>query len=210
MSLSDKSASEISSLLSDFGIKHGPVVESTRKLYEKKLEKAMKEAAPNSSDKTYYREEEVVTYITYSPSRFEGSADMLKHRGTSQQNQTDHAHDHHDHAHDHACDHDDHDHDDHDDHDHDDHDHHDHDHAHDHHDDHHEAREAELQRHEPSLRSSAQKPAHSSAPPKAQKPQSERGFMWGLTRLVLVLALLAAAGYVLHHIMSAEDSPGLQ
>uniref|UniRef100_A0A3B4AK13 LEM domain-containing protein n=1 Tax=Periophthalmus magnuspinnatus TaxID=409849 RepID=A0A3B4AK13_9GOBI len=68
MSLSEKSDSEISELLSEYGIKHGPVVESTRKLYEKKLEKAMDEAATKSpsSDKTYYREEEeVITYITY-------------------------------------------------------------------------------------------------------------------------------------------------
>ncbi|XP_035761465.1 emerin-like [Neolamprologus brichardi] len=58
-SLSDKSAQEISDLLDEYGIKHGPVVESTRNLYEKKLKEAMakgKRAKP-SPDKTYYREE---------------------------------------------------------------------------------------------------------------------------------------------------------
>ncbi|KAI3357762.1 hypothetical protein L3Q82_015524 [Scortum barcoo] len=67
MSLSEKSHEEISDLLTKFGIKHGPIVDSTRKLYEKKLEKAMKDAPVTpSSDKTYYREEEEeVTYITY-------------------------------------------------------------------------------------------------------------------------------------------------
>ncbi|XP_069025336.1 emerin (Emery-Dreifuss muscular dystrophy) [Embiotoca jacksoni] len=82
MSLSQKSDAEISGLLADYGIKHGPVVGTTRKLYEKKLEKAMKEAPSSSSDKTYYREEEEeVTYITYhSPTRNEGSANMLKQR----------------------------------------------------------------------------------------------------------------------------------
>ncbi|KAJ0037145.1 hypothetical protein NL108_016808 [Boleophthalmus pectinirostris] len=94
MSLSDKSDSEISELLSEYGIKHGPIVESTRKLYEKKLQKAMEEAASQSpsSDKTYYREEEeVITYITYhSPTRSEASGDMLKHRGATLQNQSNH------------------------------------------------------------------------------------------------------------------------
>ncbi|XP_040921301.1 emerin (Emery-Dreifuss muscular dystrophy) [Toxotes jaculatrix] len=87
MSLSEKSVEEISKLLDDYGIKHGPIVDSTRKLYEKKLEKAM-ETSPvkASSDKTFYREEEEeITYITYhSPVRHEGYADMLKRRGNAE------------------------------------------------------------------------------------------------------------------------------
>ncbi|XP_029911719.1 emerin [Myripristis murdjan] len=70
MSLSSKSAQEISELLDEYGIKHGPVVDSTRALYEKKLREAMargKRAKP-SPDKTYYREEEEeVVYHTYRP-----------------------------------------------------------------------------------------------------------------------------------------------
>ncbi|XP_026188691.1 emerin (Emery-Dreifuss muscular dystrophy) [Mastacembelus armatus] len=84
MFLSQKTNEEISKLLADYGIKHGPIVDSTRKLYEKKLEKAM-ETSPvkPSSDKTYYREEEEeVTFITYrNPVKHEGNADMLKRRG---------------------------------------------------------------------------------------------------------------------------------
>ncbi|XP_051281176.1 emerin (Emery-Dreifuss muscular dystrophy) isoform X3 [Dicentrarchus labrax] len=87
MSLSEKSDEEISELLAEYGIKHGPIVDSTRKLYEKKLEKAM-EATPlqASSDKTYYREEEEeVTYITYqSPVRHEVYGDVLKRRGNAE------------------------------------------------------------------------------------------------------------------------------
>ncbi|XP_035760042.1 emerin-like [Neolamprologus brichardi] len=77
-SLSDKSAQEISDLLDEYGIKHGPVVESTRNLYEKKLKEAMakgKRAKP-SPDKTYYREEEEeVTYVYRTPNKTEGSGD---------------------------------------------------------------------------------------------------------------------------------------
>ncbi|XP_026222712.1 emerin homolog 1 [Anabas testudineus] len=83
MSLSGKSNDEIKKLLAEYGIKHGPVVDTTRKQYEKKLEKAMeKSPVKSSSDKTYYREEEEeVTYITYrSPVRDEG-VEMLKRRG---------------------------------------------------------------------------------------------------------------------------------
>lgn len=72
-SLSSKSAQEISDLLDEYGIKHGPVVDSTRSLYEKKLKEAMakeKKSAKASSDKTYYREEEEeVTYLTRAPVR---------------------------------------------------------------------------------------------------------------------------------------------
>ncbi|XP_029995551.1 emerin (Emery-Dreifuss muscular dystrophy) [Sphaeramia orbicularis] len=83
MSLSEKTDEEIMELLAEYGIKHGPIVDSTRKLYEKKLEKAMAEVPEKtSSDKTYYREEEEeITYITYrSPVRHEGSGDTLKQR----------------------------------------------------------------------------------------------------------------------------------
>ncbi|XP_017568214.1 emerin (Emery-Dreifuss muscular dystrophy) [Pygocentrus nattereri] len=68
-SLCGKSSEELSRLLDEYGIKHGPIVDSTRKLYEKKLTEAMaKGTKPSSSDKTYYREEqEEVTYVTYHP-----------------------------------------------------------------------------------------------------------------------------------------------
>ncbi|XP_038161910.1 emerin (Emery-Dreifuss muscular dystrophy) [Cyprinodon tularosa] len=73
-SLSNMSAQEISELLDEYGIKHGPVVESTRNLYVKKLKEAMakgKKSKP-SSDKTYYREEEEeVTYVYRTPPRSE-------------------------------------------------------------------------------------------------------------------------------------------
>ncbi|KAM6924393.1 uncharacterized protein FYW49_004632 [Xenentodon cancila] len=69
-SLSSKSPQEISELLDEYGIKHGPVVDSTRGLYERKLKEAMsggKKARP-PSDKTYYREEEEeVTYVYRTP-----------------------------------------------------------------------------------------------------------------------------------------------
>ncbi|KAK2850957.1 hypothetical protein Q5P01_007233 [Channa striata] len=83
MALSEKSNDELSKLLAEFGIKHGPIVDSTRKLYEKKLEKAMMESPVKpSSDKTFYREEEEeITYITYrNPIRHEGCAEMVKRR----------------------------------------------------------------------------------------------------------------------------------
>ncbi|XP_026187491.1 emerin isoform X2 [Mastacembelus armatus] len=77
-SLSSKSAQEISDLLDEYGIKHGPVVGSTRGLYEKKLKEAMakgKRAKP-SPDKTYYREEEEeVTYVYSTPVRRDGAGD---------------------------------------------------------------------------------------------------------------------------------------
>ncbi|CAL8368312.1 unnamed protein product [Lota lota] len=66
--LSSKSDQEISVLLDEYGIKHGPVVDSTRSLYEKKILEAMgnKKKAKPSSDKTFYREEEEeVTYVRY-------------------------------------------------------------------------------------------------------------------------------------------------
>lgn len=93
MSLSEKSDAELSELLTEYGIKHGPIVESTRRLYEKKLEQAMEEAPQNSSsDKTYYREEEVVTYITYhSPPRSDAVGDgTLRQRGVTETNEQQH------------------------------------------------------------------------------------------------------------------------
>lgn len=77
-SLSSKSSQEISRLLDEYGIKHGPVVDSTRSLYERKLTEAMakgKKASP-SPDKTFYREEEEeVTYVYRTPVRGEASGD---------------------------------------------------------------------------------------------------------------------------------------
>uniref|UniRef100_A0A3B5REN4 Si:ch211-150o23.2 n=1 Tax=Xiphophorus maculatus TaxID=8083 RepID=A0A3B5REN4_XIPMA len=71
-SLDNKSPQEISDLLDEYGIKHGPVVGTTRNLYVKKLKEAMakgKKAKP-SSDKTYYREEgKHTSYSSYSSSR---------------------------------------------------------------------------------------------------------------------------------------------
>ncbi|AWP09550.1 putative emerin [Scophthalmus maximus] len=79
-SLGSRSAQEISELLDEYGIKHGPVVDSTRSLYEKKLREAMakgKRAKSEASpDKTYYREEqEEVTYVYRTPVRSEGTED---------------------------------------------------------------------------------------------------------------------------------------
>ncbi|XP_077368079.1 emerin (Emery-Dreifuss muscular dystrophy) isoform X2 [Festucalex cinctus] len=90
MSLSDKSDDELRKLLTDYGIKHGPIVDSTRKLYVKKLERAMEQmAAKPSPDKTYYREEEEeITYVTYrSPARHEVYEDVLKKRYNSKPNE---------------------------------------------------------------------------------------------------------------------------
>ncbi|XP_055044754.2 emerin (Emery-Dreifuss muscular dystrophy) isoform X1 [Misgurnus anguillicaudatus] len=83
-SLSDKSDKEIGQLLDEYGIKHGPIVDTTRKLYEKKLKEAMsKNTKPSSPDKTYYREEqEEVEYVTYLPqqqfTRDDGSSDVTR------------------------------------------------------------------------------------------------------------------------------------
>lgn len=81
---SGKSDKEISQLLDEYGIKHGPIVESTRKLYEKKLKEAMaKNTKPTSSDRTYYREEqEEVEYVTYHQppqlTRHDGFGDVTR------------------------------------------------------------------------------------------------------------------------------------
>ncbi|KAK6303989.1 hypothetical protein J4Q44_G00264430 [Coregonus suidteri] len=65
-----KSDQEIRELLDGYGIKHGPVVESTRHLYEKKLKEAMVKdkvtVTKPSPDRTFYREErEEVSYVNY-------------------------------------------------------------------------------------------------------------------------------------------------
>ncbi|XP_029013468.1 emerin (Emery-Dreifuss muscular dystrophy) [Betta splendens] len=85
MSLSKKSNDDILKLLDEHGIKHGPVVDSTRKQYEKKLEKVVeKSSVKASSDKTYYREEEETSYVTYrSPFGEEGFVDTVIRRGIS-------------------------------------------------------------------------------------------------------------------------------
>lgn len=81
--LSAKSPEELSKMLDEYGIKHGPIVDSTRSLYEKKLREAMAKAKKSSSDKTYYREEveEEVTYVTRTPVREMLAGDSF-HRGT--------------------------------------------------------------------------------------------------------------------------------
>ncbi|XP_063065409.1 emerin (Emery-Dreifuss muscular dystrophy) [Engraulis encrasicolus] len=80
--LSNKTDKEIQNLLDEYGIKHGPIVGSTRGLYEKKLRDAMAKGSPKaSSDKTYYREEEEeVEYIEYHPPpvRNEGFSDVVR------------------------------------------------------------------------------------------------------------------------------------
>lgn len=77
-SLGNLSADEIRNMLDEYGIKHGPVVASTRSLYEKKLREAMSKGtkAKPTSDKTYYREEEdEVTYVYRAPVRNDGAGD---------------------------------------------------------------------------------------------------------------------------------------
>ncbi|XP_054649992.1 emerin (Emery-Dreifuss muscular dystrophy) [Dunckerocampus dactyliophorus] len=94
MSLSEKSDDELSKMLSDYGIKHGPIVDSTRKLYVKKLENAMEQPPVKaSSDKTYYREEEEeITYITYhSPVKHEGYTNtLMRRRDTANEDEESH------------------------------------------------------------------------------------------------------------------------
>ncbi|XP_073675794.1 uncharacterized protein [Garra rufa] len=65
--LSGKSNEEIRWMLDEYGIKHGPVVDSTRNLYEKKLREAMAKhrRTKPQSDRTFYREEEEVTYVQH-------------------------------------------------------------------------------------------------------------------------------------------------
>uniref|UniRef100_A0A8C6WQG6 LEM domain-containing protein n=1 Tax=Neogobius melanostomus TaxID=47308 RepID=A0A8C6WQG6_9GOBI len=69
--LSEKSVDELRELLDEYGIKHGPIVDSTRSLYEKKLREAMANAKKRSPDKTFYREEveEEITYVARTPVR---------------------------------------------------------------------------------------------------------------------------------------------
>ncbi|XP_033942389.1 uncharacterized protein [Pseudochaenichthys georgianus] len=81
-SLRSKTVKEISDLLDEYEIKHGPVVDSTRSLYERKLKEAMakgKKAKP-SPDQTYYREEEEVTYEYRTPDRGDGAGDSGSYR----------------------------------------------------------------------------------------------------------------------------------
>lgn len=77
-SLSGKSAEEIAELLDEYGIKHGPVVASTRSLYERKIKEAMAKGrkVKQSPDRTFYREEEEeVTYVYRTPTRSDGPGD---------------------------------------------------------------------------------------------------------------------------------------
>ncbi|XP_008411121.1 emerin (Emery-Dreifuss muscular dystrophy) [Poecilia reticulata] len=73
MPIINKTDAQLSDLLTDYGIKHGPVVNSTRSLYERKLEEAM------AKDRTFYREEEEeITYIICRhPRRKKTSAQFL-------------------------------------------------------------------------------------------------------------------------------------
>ncbi|CAJ1055133.1 emerin (Emery-Dreifuss muscular dystrophy) [Xyrichtys novacula] len=82
MALSEKTDEEIRELLTQYDIKHGPIVESTRHLYEKKLEEAMESAAVNtSSDKTYYREEGET--VTIQSETLETKTLLLRWRGNA-------------------------------------------------------------------------------------------------------------------------------
>ncbi|KAB5567045.1 hypothetical protein PHYPO_G00228320 [Pangasianodon hypophthalmus] len=60
--LSSKSDQEISWMLDDYGIKHGPVVGSTRSLYEKKLRDVMakERKVRGASERAVYREQQDV------------------------------------------------------------------------------------------------------------------------------------------------------
>ncbi|KAJ8265943.1 hypothetical protein COCON_G00150420 [Conger conger] len=81
--LGSKSSQEISELLDEYGIKHGPVVDSTRGLYEKKLKEAMAKDTPvkKPSDRTYYREEQ--TEVTYVHRRVPLKSEALVDSGRS-------------------------------------------------------------------------------------------------------------------------------
>ncbi|KAI4902469.1 hypothetical protein NFI96_015572 [Prochilodus magdalenae] len=80
--LSNKTAQEISWMLDDYGIKHGPVVDSTRALYEKKLREAMakeRRSKPPSYRGLYREEDEDITYIHHrKPLRQEHFADKWR------------------------------------------------------------------------------------------------------------------------------------
>ncbi|XP_034552472.1 lamina-associated polypeptide 2, isoforms beta/delta/epsilon/gamma-like isoform X2 [Notolabrus celidotus] len=94
-SLSSKSTQEIIDLLDDYGIKHGPVVDSTRSLYERKIKEAMARGkkVKLSPDKTFYREEEEeVTYVYRAPVRSDGAGDSGSY-SRSQQEWTEREHD---------------------------------------------------------------------------------------------------------------------
>ncbi|KAK1898046.1 Emerin [Dissostichus eleginoides] len=165
MSLREKSDKELSKLLSESGIKHGPIVDSTRKLYEKKLEKAMEDAPLEvpSPDKTFYREEaEEVTYITYhhSPVRQEVYSDGVKRRGNAEPDQE----------------------------------------------------EEPVQYTEPPVQISKRTANHSAAP-QIKEPKRESGCsVWKGVRLLLLLAVLAAALYYAYcRVVNSEEDPfGIQ
>ncbi|KAK5863040.1 hypothetical protein PBY51_000100 [Eleginops maclovinus] len=165
MSLKEKSDEELSKLLSEYGIKHGPIVDSTRKLYEKKLEKAMEDAPAEvpSPDKTYYREEaEEVTYITYhhSPVRQEVHSDVVKRRGNAEPDQE----------------------------------------------------EEPVQYTEPPVQITKRTANHSAAP-RFKEPARESGCsVWKVIRLLLLLAVLAAAVYYAYcRVVNNEEAPsGIQ
>ncbi|XP_028669080.2 emerin (Emery-Dreifuss muscular dystrophy) [Erpetoichthys calabaricus] len=71
MNFSNKTDKEIAELLDQYMIKHGPVVGSTRKLYEKKLHEALEsnEGKKSSPLKTIYQEEEEEIILTRSALR---------------------------------------------------------------------------------------------------------------------------------------------
>lgn len=74
--LSNMTVDELKELLDEYGVKHGPIVDTTRSLYERKLREAMTKAKKPGSDKTYYREEEEeVTYLSRTPVRGGPSGD---------------------------------------------------------------------------------------------------------------------------------------
>ncbi|XP_072528116.1 uncharacterized protein [Salminus brasiliensis] len=79
--LSSRTAQEISWMLDDYGIKHGPVVDSTRALYEKKLREAMakERKAQRPSDWTFHRAGEELTYAHHHrPLKQEGFGGDLR------------------------------------------------------------------------------------------------------------------------------------
>ncbi|XP_042347991.1 emerin (Emery-Dreifuss muscular dystrophy) [Plectropomus leopardus] len=186
MSLREKSDEEISELLAEYGIKHGPIVDSTRRLYEKKLEEAMENTpAQPSSDKTYYREEEEeVTYITYhTPVRQEVYSETLKRRGHAEPEEEEEEEE--------------------------------------------EGEEESDQDTEPPIQSSKTTANHSAVRSRERSKEQSRerskerskepvrksgSCMWKFIRLLLLLAVLAAAGYfVYYHVLNNEENPfGIQ
>ncbi|XP_061759088.1 emerin (Emery-Dreifuss muscular dystrophy) [Nerophis ophidion] len=167
MSLGEKSDEELSKMLTDYGIKHGPIVDSTRRLYEKKLDKAMKKQPEKaSSDKTFYREEEEeVTYITYHNTvKQEGYSDMLMRRRDAEN----------------------------------------------------EEEESDDEIHKAAQTFSTEGPTHrrrrasnQNAAPAKEAVQSGCS-MWGTMKMLMLLALLAAAYYTYRHMISQENPSKLE